>query len=65
MFSHGLMHSQVKAKDNLRLQSRSQDAKGWSIAVIGHGQAVKAPIWAVKDLDPSQKCTTSVRVPPT
>ena len=53
-FSHGLIHSQVKAKANLRLQSRSQDAR----EVKSSGQellAVKAPIWAVKDLDPGRE----------
>ena len=41
------------------MQSRSQDDREgevkWSRAVLGHGQAVKAPILAVKDLDPGRK----------
>ena len=53
------MHN-VKAKANLRLQSRGQDAKEGEVkrsrAVLGHGQEVKALFWAVKDLDRGRKC---------
>ena len=40
-------------------QSQFEAPKGevkWSRAVLGHGQAVKALIWAVKDLDHGQNC---------
>ena len=53
------MHSLVKAKANLKLQSRGQDLKRMKSSgqelFLGRGQAVKVPIWVVKDLDPGWK----------
>ena len=48
----------VKAKASFRLRSSGEEAKEssvkWSRAVLGQGQAVKAPFWAVEDLDPGR-----------